>query len=190
MKNDLFYSVKQAVQHWWISVIIGIVSIGLAVWCIADPLKTLVIIGAIFVSGFFVSGIFEIFFAVANRNTLKGWGWMLVRGLIDIIFGLLLLAIPMGSIAALLFLVGFWIMFQSFWLIGTSIELRRNEINGWGWTMLSGVIGIILSFILIANPVFAAGFIIYLLSLSLLCYGLVRIYIGFKLRNIHKEANK
>lgn len=190
MKNDLFYSVKQAVQHWWISVIIGIVSMGLAMWCIADPLKTLVIIGAIFVSGFFVCGIFEIFFAIANRNTLKGWGWLLVRGLIDIIFGLLLLAIPMGSIEALLFLVGFWVMFQSFWLIGTSIELRRNGISGWVWTMLSGVLGIILSFILISNPTFAAEFVVYLLSLSLMTYGLIRIFIGFKLKNIHKEVKE
>lgn len=190
MKNDLFYSVKQAVKYWWISPIIGIIAIVLGFWCIVDPLSTLVVIGALFIAGFLVSGIFEIIFAISNRNTLKGWGWTLASGIIDILFGLLLLAIPMGTIAALLFLVGFWVMFQSIWLIGTSIELQRNSIKGWGWPLAGGILGIIFAFILIANPAFAAGFVVYLLAFSLLLYGAIRIYYGFRLRNLHKEIEE
>jgi uncharacterized membrane protein HdeD (DUF308 family) len=190
MRNDLFYSVKKAVKYWWISPIIGLIAIILGIWCIADPLLTLVVIGALFIAGFLISGAFEIIFAISNRNTLKGWGWTLTSGIIDIAFVLLLLAIPIGTIAVLLFFVGFWIMFQSIWLIGSSIELQRNSIRGWGWTLTSGIFGIILAFILIANPRFAAGFIVYLLTLSLLMYGIIRIYHGFKLRNLHKEIEK
>lgn len=78
-------------------------------------------------------------------------------------------------------------MFQSIWLIGSAIELQRSGIKGWGWTLASGILGLILAFILIANPVFAAGFIIYLFALSLFMYGATRIYHGFKLRSLHKE---
>lgn len=190
MRNDLFYSVKKAVKFWWISPLIGLIAIILGFWCIADPLSTLVIIGALFIAGFLVSGVFEIIFAVSNRNTLKGWGWTLASGIIDIAFGLLLLAIPIGTIAVLLFLVGFWVMFQSIWLIGSAIELQRNNVKGWGWTLTSGILGMILAFILIANPGFAAGFIVYLLAFSLMMYGIIRIYHGFKLRNLHKEMEK
>lgn len=190
MRNNLFYSVKQAVKYWWISPIIGLISIILGIWCIADPLTTLVVIGAFFIAGFLISGIFEIIFAISNRNTLNGWGWTLASGIINIVFAMLLLAIPMGTIAALLFLVGFWVMFQSIWLIGTSIELQRSGIKGWGWSLASGILGIILSFILIANPAFAAGFIVYLLGFSLLLYGVIRIYYGFRLRNLHKEMEE
>lgn len=187
MRNNLFYSVKQAVKYWWISPIIGIIAIILGIWCVADPLSTLAVIGAFFIAGFLVSGIFEIIFAISNRNTLKGWGWTLASGIVDIAFALLLLAIPMGTIAALLFLVGFWVMFQSIWLIGTSIELQRSGVKGWGWSLATGILGIILAFILITNPLFAAGFIVYLLALSLILYGIIRIYYGFRLRNLHKE---
>jgi len=190
MRNDLFYSVKQAVKYWWISPIIGLIAIILGFWCIADPLSTLVVIGALFIAGFLVSGIFEIIFAISNKNTLKGWGWTLASGLIDILFALLLLAIPMGTIAALLFLVGFWVMFQSIWLIGTSIELQRNGIKGWVWSLIGGILGIIFAFILISNPAFAAGFIVYLLGFSLMLYGVIRIYYGFRLRNLHKEIEE
>ncbi|MDR1092369.1 MAG: DUF308 domain-containing protein [Prevotella sp.] len=187
MKNDLFYSVKKAVKYWWISPIIGLITIILGFWCIADPLLTLVVIGSLFIAGFLISGVFEIIFAISNRNTLKGWGWTFTSGIIDIAFGLLLLAIPIGTIAILLFLTGFWVMFRSIWLIGSSIELQRNNVKGWGWTLASGILGTILAFILIANPAFATGFIVYLLAFSLFMYGIIRIYHGFKLKNLHKE---
>ena len=190
MKNDLFYSVKQAVKHWWISPLIGVIAIILGFWSLSNPGTTLALLGAFFIAGFLVSGIFEIIFALANKNTLKGWGWTLASGIIDILFAFLLLAMPIGTIAVLLFMVGFWVMFQSIWAIGSAIELQRNSIKGWGWILTFGILGIILSFILIANPVFAAEFIIYLLAIALFCYGILRIFYGFRLRSIHKELDE
>lgn len=186
MKNDLFFSVRQAVKYWWVSPLVGIIAIILGLWCIGNPGETLAVLGALFIAGFLVSGIFEIFFSILNKKILKGWGWTLASGIINILFGLILLSIPIGTIAVLLFLVGFWVMFQSIWSISSSIELQRNGIKGWGWLLAFGILGLILSFILIVNPVFAATFIIYLLSFTLLSYGIMRIYLGFKLRSVHK----
>ena len=190
MKHNLLYSVKNAVKYWWISPIIGLISIFLGFWCIANPLSALAILGALFIAGFLITGIFEIVFAISNRNTLTGWAWTLVSGIIDLVFGFLLLAIPIASITTLIFFVGFWVMFQSIWLVGSAIELQRNGIAGWGWTLTSGILGLILAFILIANPVFAAGFIVYLLAFSLFMHGITRIYHGFKLRKLHKEIQE
>jgi len=190
MRNDLFFSVKQAVKYWWVSPIIGIIAIILGMWCIANPGATLAVLGALFIAGFLISGIFEIIFAFSNKDTLKGWGWTLASGIIDVLFGFILLAIPVGTIAVLLFFVGFWVMFQSIWGIGSSIELQRNGIRGWGWILALGILGLILSFILIVNPVFAAEFIIYLLAVTLLFYGIMRIYYGFRLKSLHKELDE
>jgi len=187
MRNDLFYSVKQAVKYWWISPLIGVIAIVLGILCLANPVLTLTMLGALFIAGFLASGFVEIIFAVSNKNTLTGWGWTLASGIINILFGFLLLAIPIGTIAVLLFMVGFWIMFQSIWAIGTAIEMQRNNVKGWGWVLAFGILGIILSFILIANPLFAAEFIVYLLAIALFCYGILRIYYGFRLRSIHKD---
>lgn len=186
MKNDLFISVKQAVKSWWVSPLVGIIAIFLGLWCISNPGETLAVLGILFIAGFLISGFFEIIFSILNRNILKGWGWTLASGIINILFGLILLSIPIGTIAVLLFLVGFWVMFQSIWSISSAIELQRNGIKGWGWLLAFGILGLILSFILIVNPVFAATFIIYLLAFTLLSYGIMRIYLGFKLKSVHK----
>jgi len=187
MRDNLFYSMKQAVKYWWVSPLIGVIAILLGILFIANPGTTLAMLGALLIAGFLVSGIFEIIFALSNKNTLKGWGWTLASGIIDILFALLLLAIPIGTIAVLLFMVGFWVMFQSIWAIGTAIELQRGQVKGWGWILTFGILGVIFSFILIANPVFAAEFIVYLMAISLFCYGILRILYGLRLRNIHKD---
>ncbi|MBD8387459.1 HdeD family acid-resistance protein [Dysgonomonas sp. BGC7] len=189
MKNDLFYSVKQAVKYWWISPIIGVIAIILGVWCLGNPGATLSILGAFFIAGFLVSGIFEIVFSLSNMNTLKGWGWTLASGIIDLLFGLLLIAMPIGTIAVILFMVGFWVMFQAIWGIGTAIDLQRNGVKGWGWILAFAILTLILAFILISSPLFAAGFIIYLMSFALFCYGIMRIYYGFRMRTVHKELD-
>ncbi|WP_108821309.1 HdeD family acid-resistance protein [Dysgonomonas sp. Marseille-P4361] len=187
MKNYFLSSVKKAVKYWWISPIIGVIAIILGVLCLANPLTTLSMLAALFVAGFLISGLFEGVFAISNREVLNGWGWTLASGIISILFGLILLGMPIETITVLLFFVGFWAMFQSIWAIGSAIELQRSGIKGWGWVLAFGILGLIFSFILITNPLFAAGFIIYLFAFILLTYGFVRIFYGFRLRSIHKE---
>lgn len=170
--------------------IVGAIAVILGVWCLANPATTLGVLAALFVAGFLVSGIFEIIFAISNKDVLNGWGWTLASGIISVLFGLILLIMPIETITVLLFFVGFWAMFQSIWAIGSSIELQKSGVKGWGWILAFGIIGLIFSFILITNPLFAAGFIIYLFAFILLTYGFVRIFYGFKLRSIHKELEK
>ena len=191
MRNDLFYSGKQAVKNWWVSLLIGVVAVALGIWCAVTPLTTLVALTIVFAVAFLVSGISEIVFAVSNQKVLKGWGWTLVSGIIDLVFGFILISLPVEAIALVLtYFVGFWIMFQSIWAIGTSVELQRNNVRGWGWLLALAIAGVIMSIIFILSPVFTTGFIIWIISLSIIIYGIFRIYLGFKLRSLHKEMEE
>lgn len=191
MRNDLFYSGKQAVKNWWVSLLIGVVAVALGIWCAVTPLTTLVALTIVFAVAFLVSGISEIVFAVSNQKVLKGWGWTLASGIIDLVFGFILISLPVEAIALVLtYFVGFWIMFQSIWAIGTSVELQRNNVRGWGWLLALAIAGVIMSIIFILSPVFTTGFIIWIISLSIIIYGIFRIYLGFKLRSLHKEMEE
>ncbi|MBS5907634.1 MAG: HdeD family acid-resistance protein [Dysgonomonas mossii] len=188
MRNDLFYSVKQAVKYWWVSLLIGLLAIMLGVWCLTSPWTTITALSIVFSVTFFVSGVFEIIFAVSNRNTLKGWGWTLVSGIIDLLFGIILISMSPAVIAIVLsYFVGFWVMFQSIWGIGAAVELQRNGAKGWGWLLTLAVLGVILSFIFIMSPVLTSGFIVALISISFISYGFFRIYLGMRLKSLHKE---
>jgi uncharacterized membrane protein HdeD (DUF308 family) len=188
MKNDLFYSVKQAVKYWWVSLLIGLLAIGLGIWCLSSPWATIAALSIVFAASFFVSGIFEIIFAISNKNTLKGWGWTLVSGIIDLLFGIMLISMSPAVIAIVLsYFVGFWLLFQSIWGIGGAAELQRNGVKGWGWLMALAILGVLMSFLFIMSPALTSGFIVSLISISFVVYGIFRIYLGVKLRSLHKE---
>ncbi|MDH6310348.1 uncharacterized membrane protein HdeD (DUF308 family) [Dysgonomonas sp. PFB1-18] len=191
MKNDLFYSTKQAVKYWWISLLIGLLAVGLGIWCMATPLSTLVALVLVFAVTFFVSGLFEIAFAISNRKLLRNWGWTLASGILDLAFGIILIAMPPEVIALVMaYFVGFWVMFQSVWGIGTAAELQRNGVKGWGWLMALAISGVLMAFIFIVSPAFTTTFIIALVSISFIFYGIFRIYYAFRLRSLHKELDE
>lgn len=189
MKNDLLDSVKQTVKYWWVSLLIGALAIILGIWCIAAPGTTIAVLSALFVATFLVSGLFEIFYAISNRDHLNGWGWSLVSGIVSVIFAILLIALPFESIFVFIFFIGFWIMFQSFWGIGVSIDLQKSGVKGWGWILALAILGILLATLLIINPAFATGFIVAIFSITLICYGILRIYYAMKLKNIYNKID-
>lgn len=191
MKNDLFYSTKQAVKYWWVSILVGILAVLVGIWCISTPLTTIVALAMVFAAIFLISGISQIVFAISNNKLLKAWGWTLVSGIIDLIFGIILVAMPIEVTTLMLtYFVGFWVMFQSILGIGTSVELQRNGIKGWGWLLALAILGVLMSFIFILSPIFTTGFIVAIVSISFISYGIFRVYLGFKLRSLHKHMDE
>lgn len=192
MKNQLIIeSVKEAVRLWWVSLLVGIVAIILGIWTFTTPDRTFVAITYVFILAFFVGGISEIIFSIANRNTLVGWGWSLASGIIDILFAIILLSIPVQIITLLLiYFVGFWIMFHAIWTIGEAVELQRFGVKGWGWLLVFGILSIIFSVMFIFSPMFGGVFIIAFISIALITYGIFRIYLSLMLKSMHKYIAK
>lgn len=190
MTNDLFFSTRQVVKYWWASLLIGILAIVLSIWCAASPASTLLTLSIIFVINLVITGVFEIIFAISNRNTLNGWGWSLASGIIDLLFGLLLMMMPLASIFVLIFFIGFWILLQSAWGIGSAFELKRHKVGGWGWVLFFSLLGLLLAFTLITNPAFASNFLVILFAISLALYGIQKVYYAFRLRALHKLFNE
>lgn len=187
MKNQIL----QAVKHWWVSLLIGIFALILGIWCLVTPDITLVALTYVFICAFLISGIFEIIFSIANRNILNDWGWVLAGGIIDLLFGFILLSLPPAMITLMLiFMIGFWIMFRSIWMIGESVELKRLGVRDWGWFLALAILTLLFSFIFIISPAISSVFIVAYVSVAFIFYGVFRIYLGFKLRSIHKTIKE
>lgn len=190
MNNSLLNEVKERVKFWWVSLLVGILTLLVGVWSAAAPLSTLGVLTIIFIASLIANGAFDIIFSIINRKNLNGWGWTLALGILSFIFGFILITKPIESILVLAYLAGFWMMFVSITSISGSIEMQRVGIKGWGWMLAFGIVGVIFSFLLIANPAFAAAYIAILFSISLILYGAIRRFFAFKLRKINKTLNK
>jgi hypothetical protein len=190
MENQLFKNIKNAVKHWYLSLIVGILFLLFGFWILKTPLESYVTLALLFGVVFLVNGIFEIIFSISNRKEIDNWGWILAGGIIDLLFGIVLASNVGLSMAVLPFYVGFMLLFRSVAAIGYAFDLKGFGIRDWYWLLLLGILGLLFSFIMIWNPVFGGMTIIIWTALAFITYGIFRIILAFKLRRLHTFGKK
>lgn len=190
MRKDLLNSLENAIKNWWISLLVGIIALVLGIWCIFTPVSTFLALTIVFVAAFFVGGILEICFAIANRNIIRNWGWTLAMGVIDLIFAIILLMNMEMAPAVFSFVIAFWILFQSISAFGMALDLQAYQGSGWGWILVMSILGLLFSTLLFFQPITAGLFAAYVFGFGFIFYGIARISIGLKLRSLHKFNNK
>jgi len=187
---NLLKSFRNSVKHWYIPLILGIIFIVCGLYVFSAPLGAYVALSLLFSVSFIVSGIFDIFFSIENRKSMNGWGWYLVSGLLSLIMGIYLVNYPKISMAILPFIVGFTVMFRSFQLLGISFDLKDAHVLRWGNLAIFSILGIILSFMLLANPIFSGMSLVVVTGLSFVFVGIASVILAFNLKKLKNFPNK
>lgn len=188
MESSPYKKIKNSINHWYLLLIVGLLYIALGIWVFVTPLTSYLALAILFSVSFLVSGISEIAFSISNRKELDSWGWKLASGLFTTIVGLILIASPLLTITTLPLYIGFVVLFRSIMAISFSIELSSFGVKQWGWLLFMGILGLIFSYILIWNPMFAGLTIVYWTGLALITLGIFSIYFSVQLNKLHKIA--
>lgn len=171
------------VNYWWLSLITGVFSLVVAFLSLKEPLVTLQILTMFFIAFFIVSGISQIVFAIRNKKTLNNTSWILVDGVINLIFGLILIAVPVASVIVFVYYVAFYLFFQALIGIWGAIALKNAHHEGWGYYLIAAIVSLIIALVLILQPQITIMFIDMLFSLALIWYGVYKIFYAFQVRN-------
>jgi uncharacterized membrane protein HdeD (DUF308 family) len=89
--------------------------------------------------------------SAVNAAIHRHWGLFLLEGILLIVLGSLAVLVPAVASVAATFLFG-WILLLS-GVIGLIATLRARQAPGFGWSLLSAMIGIVAGLILLAMPV-------------------------------------
>jgi uncharacterized membrane protein HdeD (DUF308 family) len=190
METSILKTIKNAIKHWYIPLLVGVFFVIISIVVFSSPASSLLALSLLFSMSFLLSGLSEIIFSIANKDQLDNWGWSLAFGIITLIVGLLLLVNPTLSITALAFYIGFVILFRSISTIGFAMDVKKYGSKNWAGLLVLGIMGTIISFILIWNPLFAGMSVVVLIALSFLFTGLFSIFLSFQLRKLHKSSKK
>lgn len=182
--------IDSAVKYWWLSLLLGILFIIFSIYLMFAPLASYIALSILFSVSMFVSGLFEIAFAISNKNNISSWGWYLAGGIIDLILGIFLMANPGLSMSVLPFILAFWLMFRGFSATGYSMDLKRYGTRNWGWYMAFGILAILCSIGIIWQPGIGAFTLVYMVAYALLIIGIFRVMLAFELRSLHKHAKE
>ncbi len=189
--SDMLYQSRRFFQCWWISLVVGVLSIAAGVCCLVTPIDSLVAMTAFFMVVLVVGGIFNIVFAVVNRKQNDYWGWSLARGIMEILFGCWLFMLPLPFVTtALVYVIGFWMLFHSVLGICESCELSNLSIKGWGWLLACNILSLLCSFIFLISPVYGGWFVLLYVGISFILYGVFRIILSFKWKKFNDRIRK
>lgn len=191
--SSIFQTISNAVKHWYVPLIFGIIFLVCGIYIFTVPLETYVGLSILFSISFLVSGILEIFFSIQNNKSLEGWGWFLVDGLLSTVVGIYLIAYPGISMTVLPFIIGFTLLFRSFQLLGFAFDMKSIQLINWGNVALTSIIGILFSFLLISSPIFTGISLVTLTAVAFIFVGVSSILLSFdikKMKNFPEKIGK
>lgn len=190
MKNSyetLVENSKIAIKFWWLLLIIGLAIFAMGILVFTYPTQSYLSLSMLFGWLIFFSGVSQIALFATSKHVIVGRGWMLIGGVIEVVFGLILISSLAYTISVLPLFLGFWLLFKSFNLIGFGSDMNAMKIGGGGWTIFTAILLMITSILILINPFFfGVEAVVIWVALSLLFAGISMSVFAIHLRNAHK----
>lgn len=160
----------------------GIIMVILAIFVLVNPEGTLKAVAFYLGIGFLISGILLFIRHVPGKSEGAGWNRNRAEGVADLVIGLLLVAAPMLMVAVIPFLIGIWAAYYGVLII---IDSFKGQADG-AMKLISGVIILLLAYILMFKPLLLGFTIVIWLGILLLVYGAFNIYVSLRLNKLRK----
>jgi len=149
--DRLQLAVKRAVrEHWVLFLVEGIVLVVLGVLAILVPMVATIAVAILIGWLFLISGVVGLITTLRMRNA-PGYWWSLLSAVLGTVAGILLLAWPvLGAVSLTLLLTVFFII-EGVASIMYALEHRKELSGRWEWMLVSGVVDLILAFIILTG---------------------------------------
>jgi uncharacterized membrane protein HdeD (DUF308 family) len=159
--------------HWKFFLAEGILMLVLGLLAIAVPevasLAITILVGWLF----FIGGIFRTVSVLRHRR-MPGFWWSLLTAVLAIVLGLVLLLRPIAGVLTLTLALIVFFVIEGISAILLAIEHRRH-LPSWGWILLSGLVDLLLAFLIWDGWPSSAGWAIGLLV------GINMVFVGVSL---------
>lgn len=175
------------IKNWWIPLLKGIVLIVLSFLIFFNPVAT--VMGLSFYIGIALlfAGVFALFTAISLRSKIRGWGWRLAEGLMDIFFGFILLAHPGLTALLVSFMLGFWFLFYGITSLTDSFARKDEGQSNWWVRLIWGVLAVVFAFWIMFKPFAGAVTIVTLLGTFFMLAGIFNIAFSFILKGLKQR---
>jgi uncharacterized membrane protein HdeD (DUF308 family) len=171
---------------WWVALINGIATLIIGILLLVSPGMSILILIQFLGIYWLIDGIVSIV-RIFTRTTDIPWGWLLVRGILGIVAGLIVINNPLWSTILLPTILVIILGIQG--IIGGIIGLVEGFRGGIHWgPVLVGAIGIIFGLILLASPLLGAVVLPLVVGIVSVVGGIAIIIISFQMRKAAKSV--
>ena len=169
-------------KFWWLATLRGIILIILSFFIFSNPPGALVALALYIGISLLFTGILEIIEAFQIKSLNGDWGWPLFGGILDLLFGIILLSNPGLTAATIPFIVGFWLIVSGIVVFVNSFSAKKAGYSGWFWYLLFGILVVIAGFSIMNNLLLGMFTLTIWMGVGFIMAGLVNLIIGFRLK--------
>jgi uncharacterized membrane protein HdeD (DUF308 family) len=137
-------------EHWVLFLVEGIVLVILGTAAIVIPPIATLAVEILFGWLFLISGIVGLVTTFWTRPATGFW-WSLVSAVVGIAAGIVLMLWPLNGILSLTFVLIAFFTIEGVASIMFALEHRRELSGRWAWMLASGVVDLILAFVILAG---------------------------------------
>ena len=184
MEYKAYKFLQNNLINWLIPLTMGVAFLILSIVLFIEPLKSFGSLSWIFSICIFVAGIFEIIYGATGNRNMNGRIWYLLGGIISLTIGFVLILNPKITALFLPYYFGFWMLFRSILILGYHNDLKQNNLVGAKRFMGLGLLTLLLSIIILLNPILAQISFMYLTSITFLALALFNFGLAFSIKKI------
>lgn len=179
-------------SHKWLYLLVGILYFLGAYFVLTNPVLNLASLGIILSVSILVDGITQL---VAYFSAEEKSGWQLANGIFAIIVGIWMLSGTMFELAlSIPMIFAFLVLMASIMRLISGFEFNKVGLKeGGGLLIASGIIGIIIGFILLYHPLLSGSVVTFMVVAALIYQGSINIinfFKAFKKTDDSKEASE
>lgn len=177
------------IKRWWVALIFGVAAIGLGIFMFLNPVSTYVVLSYLFAGYFIAYGLYKSIMTFMERKEIPAWGWSFTLGVLTLILGLMLL-IPGMATGTFVYYVAFSVMFMGINSCAVSFQLKEVGDGHWGWTLILGILTILLAIGMLVMPGISVGFISAWFGVMFVMLGINLCMLAYRLSVINSQLKK
>jgi uncharacterized membrane protein HdeD (DUF308 family) len=116
-----------AIGGWrsWQLVLAGLIGVAVGIFTFVQPSITAVGLFAVVAAWAVARGILEIVVAIELRRQIRGEGWLILAGVASIVFGVLMILLPVAGLLAIAWIIGVYALVFGVLYCALAFRLRR-----------------------------------------------------------------
>lgn len=178
---------EDILKPWWLLLVGGLLFLVLGFVSLAYPMTALLSVALYIGLIALATGIMSLAFAFSNMSA-GGWSWRLFEGIVDVLFGLVMLIHPMISAALIPVIIGIWVFIRGLMYLIDALSWRRNRSRDWSGYAVIGVLLMVFGFLMIIDERFGLLPVAYLLAAIFLFVGFASLIVAFSMRRAKRET--
>lgn len=189
MKQTIYDRCERLIDHWWLSLIIGVVAVVIGFVVLVNPAESYFTFSLWLGVAILISGVLNLIQSLTSHNYFVRRGWIIVAAIADIVIGLVLMFNLVLSAYVMPILLGAWLFYRGIVLFMQGLDMRSYNVRDAGWVIFGAVLTIAISLAVLWLPTtLGVEAVVLFVAIAFITYGVSQVSLAYRLYDVHRRA--